>query len=196
MPYSIYGFIFSSRALVGRRIQKKWHVMYGHKENKGGPWSYVTEFQESKSICDHDSVFKFFQYVDFLQWLGCLVGPVLSFTSAAGSYEIKQFVMWQKGKYPVTALECTPVSSRSQKDEEGCRKDLPTDKPSSSKCYQQRSKPHGRGSSRGRSWCSSRPGSICSCCSCRSHDCSHHNFHNHRCQRGLGRRGRSDAWLS
>ena len=25
MPYSIYGFIFSSRALVGRRIQKKWH---------------------------------------------------------------------------------------------------------------------------------------------------------------------------
>ena len=57
------------------------------------------------------------------------------------------------------------------------------------------SSPHSSHSSRGSSWCSSPPGSICSWCSChshrrshrrshhhshhRSHHRSHHNFHNH-----------------
>lgn len=74
MPYSIYGFIFSSTALVGRRIQKKWHVMYEHKKNRTGPEASVKEFRKSRSVCDHDLVFKLVQYVDCLQWLGCLVG--------------------------------------------------------------------------------------------------------------------------
>ena len=78
-------FHFQQYALLGRRKRKKWHVMYGHSENKGGPWSYVTEFQKSKGVRDHDSVSKFGKYVDCWQWLGCFVGPVLAFYSVAGS---------------------------------------------------------------------------------------------------------------
>lgn len=152
----------------------------------GAGWSYVKEFRKSRSVCDHDSVFKLVQYVDCLQWLGCLVGSVLSFTSAIGSYEIKQFVMWQKGKYPVTALECTPVTSRSQ-SKEGCKK----------KTYQQTSPVPASATSSGLVPLATVL-LLASAGNSPSHHCSHypgHNFSQPQISVEDSREGRSHAWL-